>query len=95
MSLKDAYKDKMNAQLDEWDADVAKMRAKADKSEADAKIDHYKEINGWEAHRDNARAKLKDLDNAAEDTWEDVKNGVENAWNDVRHGFTKLTNRFN
>ena len=94
MSLKDAYRDKMKAQLDEWDAEVDKMKARADKADADARIDHYKEIDGWQKRRDEARSSLSDLDTKAEDAWEDVKNGVENTWNDLRHGFNKLVNRF-
>ncbi len=94
MSLKDAYRDKMNAQLDEWGAEIDKMKARADKTAADERIDHYREIEGWEKSRDDARTKLSDLDTKAEDAWEDVKNGVENSWNDLKHGFNKLTNRF-
>ncbi len=94
MSDKEAYRDKMNAQLDEWNADVDKMRAKADQADADTRIAHHKEIDGWVSSRDAAKTKLKEIDNGADDAWEDVKNGVENSWNDLKHGFNKLTNRF-
>ena len=36
MGMKEAYQQKLEAQLDEWTADINKMKAKADKADADA-----------------------------------------------------------
>ena len=44
MGMKEAYEKKLQAQLDEWGAEIDKLKAKADKAEADAQLDYYKEI---------------------------------------------------
>jgi len=38
MGLKEAYQEKMEAQLKEWTAKLAEMKAKADLASADAKV---------------------------------------------------------
>ena len=45
MSMKDAYQKKIEAQMAEWKSEIDKMKAKADKADADAKIAYYKEID--------------------------------------------------
>jgi hypothetical protein len=36
MSMKEAYEQKLQAQLDEWGAEIDKLKAKSDNAEADA-----------------------------------------------------------
>lgn len=38
MSMKEAYKQKLQAQLDELSAEIEKLKAKADSAEADAQL---------------------------------------------------------
>ena len=38
MSSKTAYEQKLKAQLDEWSAETYRMKAKADKADADAQL---------------------------------------------------------
>ena len=44
MSMKEAYEQKQQAQLNEWDAQIKKLKAKADMAEADAQFEYYKQI---------------------------------------------------
>jgi len=44
MELKDAYQDKMNARLREWQAKIDALKARADQAEAEQKINYYEEI---------------------------------------------------
>ena len=39
-----AYEEKGDAQLKEWNAQIALLKAKAENAKADAKIDYYKTI---------------------------------------------------
>lgn len=45
MSEKDAYVEKMKAKLDEWNAEIDKLQAKAKQAEADAEIQYNDEIS--------------------------------------------------
>jgi hypothetical protein len=52
MTDKKAYVQKMQAKLDEWDADLDKMKAKMSGASADTKIKLSEQINNLESQRD-------------------------------------------
>lgn len=83
MSMKKAYEDKLQAQLDEWNAEIGKLKARADKAGADAKLEYYKQIENLREQQQEAKAKLDELRRAGEDAWEDLKAGMENAWDSL------------
>ncbi|WP_323035785.1 coiled coil domain-containing protein [Pararhodobacter sp.] len=83
MDRKDAYQDKLQAQLDVWKAEIAKLRAKADLAQADARLKYMEEIDGLRAYQKKAEARLKELQDAQGEAWKDVKSGVEAAWDEM------------
>jgi hypothetical protein len=83
MGMKEAYEKKLQAQLDEWGAEIDKLKAKADKAEADAQLDYYKEIEELRTNQEVANKKLSELKEASEDAWEDLKAGIESAWDSL------------
>lgn len=94
MSNKDAYEQKLQAKLDEWQADLDKLKAKAKGAEADARIEYQEEIDRLESQRNEARQKLAELREASDDAWEDLKDGVERAWDSVSESFKSARSRF-
>jgi hypothetical protein len=44
MSNRDAYVRKLKAKLDEWNAEIDKLQAKAELAEAEAKIEYEKQL---------------------------------------------------
>jgi hypothetical protein len=83
MSMKEAYQQKLEAQLAEWNAAIDKLKAKADKAEAEAQIEYYKQIEDMQVKQEAAREKLTELKEAGEGGWEDLKVGLENTWNSL------------
>lgn len=83
MGLRQAYEEKMDAQLQEWGAKFEELRAQADKAEADAKIQLYAQIEALRAKQVAAAKKLRHLKEAGEDSWEDIRAGVESAWGEL------------
>lgn len=67
MSIKEAYEKKLQAQLDEWNAEIDKLKAKADKTEADTRLEYYKQIQGLRAQQQAAQTKLSELRQSSED----------------------------
>lgn len=94
MSMKDAYERKLQAQLDEWDAEIGKLRAKADKAEASVQLEYYKQIEDLRQQQQEAQVKLNELRHSTENAWEDMKAGVENAWNSLGEAVKSATARF-
>lgn len=94
MSLKEAYEKKMQAQLDEWIAEIDTLKAKADKAEANAQIDYYKRVESLKKNESALRQKLSELKEASDDAWEDLKSGINDAWDSFGNAIKSATERF-
>ena len=80
MSNKVLYKQKMQAQLDEWEADVDMLKAKASKASSNAQLEWNQEINILKGKIEHGKTKLAKVADASEDSWESIKEGVDSAW---------------
>jgi hypothetical protein len=89
-----AYEEKLDAQLDEWNAQIALLKAKADKGKAEAKIEYYKTIEALQRKQDEAGTRLHELKTAGDEAWEDLKTGAEKAWAEVKTAFHEATSKF-
>lgn len=83
MSMKKAYEQKLLGQLDEWSAEIDKLRAKADSAKVHAQLKYYKQTEELRSMRDAASKKLGELKEAGDDAWEDVKAGIDSAWHSL------------
>ena len=89
-----AYEEKIDAQLEEWNAQIALLKARADKARAEAKIEYNKTIEALQRRQDEARAKLHELKTAGDEAWEDLKTGAEKAWAEVKTAFHDAASKF-
>ena len=80
MSTKEAYKQKIEAELELAQAKLAEFKAQAKIATADARIKHAKQADEIEQRVGATKAKLKELSEASGDAWEQLKDGVESAW---------------
>jgi hypothetical protein len=80
MSTKEAYRQKIEAELELVQAKLAEFKAQAKISTADARIKHAKQVEDIEQKVGATKAKLKELGAASEDAWEQLKDGVESTW---------------
>ena len=95
MSMKEAYEKKLQAQLDEWNTEIDKLKAKADKTEADAQLEYHKQIEELRSMQEAAKSKLAELKEASDDSWEDLKADIDNAWDSLGNALKSATSRFN
>ena len=95
MELKDAYQDKMNARLREWQAKIDALKARADQAEAEQKIKYYEEIETLRTKQQKVQQKLEELRSAGAGAWEEVKAGVEVAWTDLEDAVQRAADKFN
>jgi hypothetical protein len=89
-----AYEEKLDAQLEEWSAQIALLKARADKAKAEAKIEYYKTIEALQQRQDEAGTKLHELKTAGDEAWEDLKTGAEKAWTEVKAAFHDAASKF-
>ncbi len=95
MDRKEAYQQKIEAQLKEIKAEIDKIRAKAEEASAEAKIAHYKRIEELLSKHQVVSEKLTELKEAGSDSWEDVKAGLELAWDSLSEAVKSAGSRFN
>ena len=94
MDKRKAYEEKLAAQLEEWNAQVALFRAKADKASAAAKIEYFELTEELRRKHDDARTKLHELKSSTDDAWEELKTGAEKAWSTVQKSFHDAATKF-
>ena len=94
MNDKELYKQKFQAQLDEWKADIDKLKAKASSSTADAQLDMNKLVDDLNAKVELATGKLAELASASEEAWGSLKTGVESAWDSLKSSVREGVSRF-
>lgn len=94
MSLKDAYAKKMQAELDEWNAEIDKLKARAKKADAQAQIEYHKQVENLQGMQDKAKHRLDELRASSDEAWEDVKKGAEDAWHALGEALTAARSRF-
>lgn len=84
MSKKELYKQKMQAQLDEWEAEVDSFKAKASGASADTQLELIKKINALKGKIEQGKAKLAEVAEASDDAWESIKGGVDSAMDSLK-----------
>ena len=94
MSVKEAFQKKLQAQLDEWETEINKLKARADKAGAEARLEYYKHVESLQAKHKAAKRKLDEFKETGDDAWEDLKDGMENAWSDLSNGVKSVMSRF-
>ncbi len=88
-----AYEERLEAQLQEWNAQIALLKAKAEKTKADAKIEYYSRLEVLQHNRDTAKVKLRELKAAGDEVWEELKIGAEKAWAEVKTAFHEASSK--
>ena len=86
MSELNAYKQKLEAEIEQAEAKLKDLEAEAKSSAADASIrmQYDQRTKDLEQCIEAAKAKLKELGQAHEDAWDNLKDGAESTWNTLR-----------
>ncbi len=93
-SNKQAYQAKLQAQLDEWSANIDALEAKARQADAQARIDLQADIDTLKTYQHQAKAKLAELKNTGDQAWQDLKQGIEQAHDNLKRALQAATDRF-
>ena len=94
MDEKSAYRQKLEARLDQWRAEIDRLQAKATEASADVRLEYEEQVEKLRGQQEEARAKLKELDDAGGEAWKDLKNGIEKAWDDLGDAVKSAGERF-
>ena len=84
MSNRTVFIARLKAQLDEWSAELHRLEARVGKAGMDAGDKYRHAIDELRERKAAAEAKLDELSDAGEDTWEDLKDEAERIWKAFR-----------
>ena len=87
MSKRDAYIEKMKTQLDELNAKMGELEAKAQEAKDDARARYEEEIGKLRKQSKLAVAKLEEIKAAGEDGWEAMVAEMEKVRDALKHSF--------
>lgn len=94
MNEKELYQQKKNAQLDEWKAEVDKLKAKASGAAADAQLELNEQVKALEGKVAEGEANLRKIAEASDDAWESIKEGVESGWDSLKSSIGDAVSKF-
>lgn len=87
MEDQELYRQKREAQLKEWEAEIEKLKAKASKASADAQLELNQRIAQLEEQVEQGRKMLGELKDAGENAFRSAKERVDEAWSSLQAGF--------
>ena len=90
---KENYQRKIESQLDEWRADIDRLRERAMNATSEAKVKYQENIDKLELKLDEGKEKLKTLKESGGDAWEAVKEGADSIWDTMKATFAEVTER--
>jgi len=93
-TAKQAFQQKLEAQLNDWDAKLDELKAKALEAKSELRVDYEKQLEILSEKRATAQEKLQELRLRTEDAWEDLKGGTERAWDEMRKTLDQIAARF-
>jgi len=94
MDTKDSYNAKIDAQLKEWSARIAELKAKAELAEASVKVEYIRQVEVLRIKREEIQVKLEELKKSGDEAWEILKAGVEQAAADLKNSINSAVSRF-
>jgi methyl-accepting chemotaxis protein len=94
MKTRDAYVEKLAAELNEWSAQIDLLAAKAENAKADVKLQYAQELEELRVRQREASEKMKELEEASDEAWENMKGTADKVWEDLKTGITTASAKF-
>ena len=90
MEQRELYRQKYEAQLKEWEARFDALKARAQKTTADAMIELLDHLQPAQTKMSAARGKLSDMAKATDDSWERIRNDADAAWTEAKRAAERV-----
>lgn len=80
MSTRDKFVARMQAQLEDWRAELSKLESRAGAVRTDLRNKYQQAIQDLREKHSAAEARLGELKHAGEETWHELKEDLERIW---------------
>jgi len=94
MNTRDEYVRKLQAKLEEWNADIDTLTAKANEVSVDLRREFQDQITSLKASQAAAQQKIEELQKDGGSAWEDLKAGIDLAWTAIGESIDSAKSRF-
>lgn len=94
MNSREEYVRKMQAKLEEWNADIDTLAAKANEVSADVRSEYLDQIAALKVKQEAARQKIEELQKSGESALKDLTAGIEMAWTAIGEAVDSAKKRF-
>lgn len=91
---KQLYEQKLQAELDAWQADIDRLSAKARLATADTRIELQQQLEDLKKKRQAVKEKVDELHASSGAAWHEVKKGLQKAWPAAANGFRAARDKF-
>lgn len=95
MDNKTAFKQKLQAQLEEWKADFNKLKAETKGAYAEGQLEGSKEAKELDSKMKEAKGLLAKLEESGEKDWDSLKMKMEKSWNSIQHVLENFKSKSN
>jgi hypothetical protein len=93
-TARDAYVNRLKAQLDRWNAQAARLETQAQGAAQDMKARCAKDLQRLQAEREKALYQLKLLEGASATAWHELRHGADEAWARMREAIAQAATNF-
>ena len=94
MNNRDEYVEKMKAQLDQWNSQMATWDAAIREATAEAKIELEKQVGIMKSRADDLLYRMELLKGASADAWQEIARGADEARKTMQDAFEKARFHF-
>lgn len=91
---RNAYVETLKAQLEQWNAQIDLLEARAKATRAEAQKTFEDQVGVLRSERDKLNERLRDLRQASEDAWGDMQSGVDQAFDSFKESVKRAMSRF-
>ena len=94
MEVKEAYKQKMAAQLKEWNAQIDLLEARVENAGADVAVKRAETLQKLRAKQRSAAEKMQELEKSTGEAWGQVKETADKVWEELKAGVAEAHAKF-
>ena len=94
MEEKKDYQKLLEAQLAQWEIEIDKLNAQAQKAKVEVRLEYQKQIDELKRKQEAARTKLTELKGSAGEAWQELKVGAEHAFDELKKAFSSAKSKF-
>jgi ribosome-associated translation inhibitor RaiA len=94
MTTRKEYVEQLKQKLDLWNDEITKLEGKARTAKTDLRIDYEMHLEALRKHREDATAKLKELQASGEGAWQELRAGIDAAWSTMQEAIERAASHF-